>query len=173
MIELTDEILNKYIDGELSPGELNEVKVILENSEEASRRLYAMQLVHNELKNFPERKTSSDFTSILMKQIIRRPDPKGQKYFIFSVSSFFILISLAIIGYLTSYILSKGSDSSEGNDSVNNLIYLAEQLVHVIKTFFTTGNVSVIGFIFSFAIIISAWFFFDSHKQAKAKLTKL
>jgi hypothetical protein len=173
MNELTDEILNKYIDGELSPGELNEVKIILENSEEAKKRLFALQLVHNELKIYPGRKTSPDFTAILMKKIMRKPEPKGQRYFIFSVSSFFILMSLTIIGYLTSYILSAGNDSSEGNNSVKNLIYLSEQLVHVIKTFFTAGNVSVIGFIFSFAIIISAWFFFDSHKQAKAKLTKL
>lgn len=173
MIELTDEILNKYIDGELSPVELNQVKIILESSEEAKRRLFALQLIHNELKIYPERKTSPDFTAVLMKKIMKKPEPKSQRYFIFSVSSFFILISLTIIGYLTSYILSTGGDSYEKNNSVKNLIYLAEQLVHAIKNFFTAGNVSVIGFIFSFAIIISAWFFFDSHKQAKAKLTKL
>ncbi len=173
MNELNDEILNRYIDGELSPSELKEVKEILRDSEDAKRRLLAMQLVHNELKNYPLRKTSAAFTSILMKKIVRRTEPKGQRYFIFSISSVFVLISLGIIGYLTSYILSLGSSSKEGSTGVNNFIYLVERLVNIVKTLFTTGNVSVIGFIFSFAIIISAWFFFDSHRQAKAKLTKL
>lgn len=173
MNELTDEILNRYIDNELSSDELNEVREILKTSEDAKRRLYAIQLVHNELKKVPERTTSSEFTSNLMKKIIKRPEHKGQKYFIFSVSSLFVLVSLAIIGYLTSYILSTGSSSQESNNNVDNLIYLVEKLIYGIKTLFTAGNVSIIGFIFSFAIIISAWFFFDSHKQAKTKLTKL
>jgi hypothetical protein len=173
MIELTDEILNKYIDGELSPLEIRDVQGVLNDSEDARRRLYALQLVHNELKSYPERETSSDFTSKLMKKIVRKPEPKGQRYFIFSVSSLLVLVSLAIIGYLTSYIISTGNSSSEDNNNVDNLIYLMEKLVHGIKALFTAGSVSVIGFIFSFIIIISAYFFFDSHRQAKAKLTKL
>lgn len=173
MIELTDDILNRYIDGELSQVELSEVKEILRTSEDAKRRLYAMQLVHDELKKYPERKTSADFTSVLMKKILRRTEPKGQRYFIFSVSSFFVLISLAIIGYLTAYILSTGSSSGESSSTMNNFVSLIEKAVHGLKTLFTAGNVSIIGFVFSFIIIISAWFFFDSHKQAKAKLTKL
>lgn len=173
MNELNDEILNRYIDGELNPTELKEVKEILKNSEDTRRRLLAMQLVHNELKNYPVRKTSAAFTSILMKKIVRRTEPKGQRYFIFSISSVFVLISLGIIGYLTSYILSLGNNSEVGSTGVNNFIYLVERLVTGIKTVFSSGSASVIGFIFSFGIIISAWFFFDSHRQAKAKLTKL
>ncbi len=173
MNELTDEILNRYIDGELSSDELSEVQEILRTSDEAKKRLYAIQLVHNGLKKVPERTTSPDFTSVLMKKIIRRPAQIGQRFFIFSISSLFVLVSLGIIGYLTSYILSTGSSSQEDNNSVDKLIYLVEKLVYGIKALFTAGNVSLIGFIFSFAIIISAWFFFDSHKQAKAQHTKL
>ncbi len=173
MNQLTDELLNRYIDGELSPAEQKEIEEILKASEDARRRLLAMQLVHNELKNYPVRKTSIDFTSVLMKKIVRRTDPKGQRYFIFSISSVFVLISLGIIGYLTSYILSMGSSTDERSSGVDNFIYLVEKLVYGIRTLFTSSNVSVIGFIFSFGIIISAWFFFDSHRQAKAKLTKL
>ena len=173
MKELTDELLNRYIDGELSAAELKETEEILKASEDAKRRLLAMQLVHNELKNYPVRTTSLDFSSVLMRKIIRRTNPKGQRYFIFSISSVFVLMSLGIIGYLTSYILSMGSSNEGRSSGADNFIYLVEKLVYGIKTLFSSGNVSVIGFIFSFVIILSAWFFFDSHKQAKAKLTKL
>ncbi len=173
MIELTDEILNRFIDDELNPSEKKEVNKIIKSSEDARRRLYAMKLVHTELKKYPPAKPSLDFTSVLMKKIIRRQEPKGQRYFIFSISSVFIIISLAIIGYLTSFILSIGNSTDEGNGTVNNFVQLVEKLVNVIQTLFSNGNVSIIGFIFSFAIIISAYFFFDSHKQARAKLTKL
>ncbi len=173
MIELTDEILNKYIDGELTASELTEVENIINFSEDAKRRLYAMQLVHNELKNYTEKTPASDFTSKLMKKIIRKPEAKGQKYFIFSVSSFFVLISLAIIAYITSFILSSGSNVPAESNGLSNMVYLLEKSIYVIKKIFTAGNISVIGFIFSFAIIISAYFFFDSHRQTKEKLNKL
>jgi hypothetical protein len=173
MIELTDEILNRFIDGELSPSEIKDINEVLKNSEDARKRMYALQLVHKELKKYPVRETSSEFTSLLMKKIIRKRERKGQKFFIFSVSSFFVLISLAIIGYLTSYIISSQAATTESGKSVNMLVSLIESLVHGIKTIFSSGNVSIIGFIFSFVIIISAYFFFDSHKQAKAKLNKL
>jgi hypothetical protein len=173
MIELTDEILNRYIDDELSPSEKDEVNEILKSSEDARRRLYAMKLVHTELKKYAPARPSMDFTSVLMKKIIRRHESKGQKYFIFSISSVFVIISLAIIGYLTSFILSTGKSTDEGSSTVNYFVQLVEKLVHGIQTLFSNGNVSIIGFIFSFAIIISAYFFFDSHKQARAKLTKL
>lgn len=173
MIEITDEILNRYIDGELNPSELIEIKEALKNSEDVRKRLYAFQLVHKELKRFPAKETSSGFTSLLMKKIIRRPERNGQKYFIFSVSSFFILISLAIIGYLTSYIISSGSTTPETNSSVNTLVSLMERLVQGIRATFSKGNISIIGFIFSFGIIISGYFFFESHRHAKAKLDKL
>lgn len=173
MIELTDDLLNRYIDGELSQAEMNDVKEILKTSEDAKRRLYAMQLVHEELKKYPERKTSADFTSLLMKKILRRAEPKSQRYFIFSISSFLVLASLGIIGYLTAYILSTGNSSEEGSSTMDNFVYLTEKVVYGIKTLFNSANISIIGFVFSFIIIISAWFFFDSHKQAKAKLTKL
>jgi hypothetical protein len=173
MIEITDEILNRYIDGELSTSEVKELNIILMKSEEIGKKLRALQVVHNELLKMPVKETSSDFTSLLMKKIIRRPERKGQKYFIFSVSSFFLLISLMIIGYLTSYIISYGSKSSETNSGFDTLVLYLESFVHSIKSVFSTGNVSLIGFIFSFGIIISAYFFFDSHRQAKAKLDKL
>ena len=172
MIELTDEILNRYIDGELQPAEIEVVKQALKTSEDAKRRLSAMQLVHSELKKYPVKNTSHDFTSLLMKKIVHRREPKKQKYFIFSVSSVFVLLSLAIIGYLTSFILTNVNKSSGTNNSLNNLVYLIEKLVVGIKSLFTTGSISVIGFILSFIIIISAWLFFDSHRQTKAKFTK-
>lgn len=173
MIEVTDEILNRYIDGELSAAELKELNEMLIKSEDIRKRLHALQYVHNELKRIPLRETSNEFTSRLMKKIVRKPELKGQRYFIFSVSSFFILISLAIIGYLTSYILSYGSKTSGDSSNLNTLLSYLESLVHGIKSVFSSGNISIIGFVFSFGIIISAYFFFDSHRQAKAKLDKL
>ncbi len=59
MIEITDELLNRYIDGELSSLEVKEVDEVILKSTEARKKLRALQLVHNELMKMPERETSS------------------------------------------------------------------------------------------------------------------
>ncbi len=173
MIELTDEILNRYIDGELTLAEVKEFEEKLKNSEDAVKRLNALMLVHNELKKYPVMETSSGFTSILMKKIIRKPEHKGQKYFIFSISSIIILICILIISYLASYIITSGTPSPGNNDSVEVVISYLQNFIHNISTVFSKGNVSIIGIIFSFVIFITAYFFFDSSRHTKTRLDKL
>jgi hypothetical protein len=173
MIELSDEILNKYIDGDLDSEELKQLKLILNASEEAKRRLYALQLIHNKLKNMPEQKTSPGFTSVLMKKIVKRRESKAQRYFIFSVSSVFILISLTIIGYLISIILTVSSEAHDSKIKISFPVHFLDDFIHAINSVLGSGNISLIGFVFSFIIIVTAYLFFDSHKHAKARLDKL
>lgn len=172
MMEITDELLNRYIDGELAPAELREFEEMLRNSEDAVKRLNALILVHNELKKYPLKETSLEFTSLLMKKIIRKPEQKGQKYFIFSISSFIILICVLIVSYVASYIVS-GTPASENNDTLGIFISSLQKVGYSISSVFSRGNVSVIGFIFSFVIFITAYFFFDSNRRTRTKLDKL
>jgi len=172
MIEITDEILNRYIDGELTSSELEEFKEKLRNSEDAMKRLNALMLVHNELKKYPLKEPSLEFTSQLMKKIMRKPEQKGQKYFIFSISSFIILICVLIVSYIASYIVS-GTPASENNDTLGIFISYLQKFVHSISSVFSKGNVSIIGIIFSFVIFITAYFFFDSNRRTRTRLDKL
>ncbi len=54
MNRLSDEILNKYIDGELDYKTLNEVEAILKESEADREILKVLLRVHNELKGIKE-----------------------------------------------------------------------------------------------------------------------
>src|SRR5512134_3434773 len=105
MIELNEETLNKYIDGELEPGELLKISELLKESPEARMRLAALRAVHIGLKEMKEYFPSERFTSLLMSKLYVK-SRKGQKVFIYSISGFFILLSLIVTGAAAYLIIS-------------------------------------------------------------------
>ena len=70
MIQITDEILNKYLDSELNREEAEQVKSALRNSEELQRKFNALKLVQDKLSILKEDEVSAGFTEKLMKKIV-------------------------------------------------------------------------------------------------------
>jgi hypothetical protein len=173
MIRITDEILNKYLDGELSREETEQVKFGLRASEELMKQYNALKLVHQKLFDMKEDEVSPGFTDTLMKQIVKRKFaiPKQQKYFIFSIATFITLLCLVILGFSISAIISSAPSSiGESKSVLDSVTNLSDGLVKTLKQLFSGKGLSIIGSIFSFLIIISGYFFFEMQKRAKTSL---
>ena len=166
MIELNDNILNKYIDDELDSNLAQQIKIQLESSPEDMNKYKALLFIHNELRRLPVDDVSPNFTANLMLKIQRSlKSKKEQNLFVISILSFFFLISLGIIGYLlANYIFTAEPGSS---DFLTQLTQRSEDFVTLLRNFFSKGNVSIIGSIFSFVILISGYFFYESVKHSK------
>jgi len=173
MIKITDEILNKYLDGELSREEAEQVKSELQASEELQRKFNVLKLVHEKLFYLKEDEVSVGFTDALMKQIVKKRFviPKQQKYFIASVATSITLLCLVIFGFSISAMISSAPPSiGESKSVVDSISNLSDGLVNVLKHLFSRSGLSIIGSIFSLLIIISGYFFFEMQKRAKANL---
>jgi len=173
MIQITDEILNKYLDGELNKEEAEQVKSALRNSEELQRKFNALKFVNDKLFDLKEEEVSPDFTTDLMKRILksRFVVPKQQKYFIVSVATFITLLCLVIFGFSISAIISSAPPSiGESKSVVDSITYMSDGLVKVVEKVFSGQGLSIVGSIFSIIIIISGYFFFEMQKRAKADL---
>ena len=166
MIKLDDDILNKYIDGELDSSLAQQIKIQLESSLEDMNKYKALLFVHNELRGLPVEEISPNFTANLMLKIQRSlKSRKEQNFFVVSVLSLFFLISVGIIGYLlANYIFTAEPGSS---DFLTQLTQRSQDFVTLLRNFFSKGNVSIIGSIFSFVILISGYFFYESVKHSK------
>ena len=166
MIELNDNILNKYIDDELDSNLAQQIKIQLESSPEDMNKYKALLFIHNELRRLPVDDVSPNFTANLMLKIQRSlKSKKEQNLFVISILSFFFLISLGIIGYLlANYIFTAEPGSS---DAITQLTQRSEEFVTLLRNFFSKGNISIIGSIFSFVILISGYFFYESVKHSK------
>jgi len=173
-MKITDEILNRYLDGELSKEELEQVKSALSTSEDLQRRFNALKFVHEKLYELNEDEISAGFTDTLMKQIIKKKFaiPKQQKYFIVSVATFITLLCLVILGFSISAVISSTPSSvGETKSVVDSITTLSYGLVKVIEKVFSGQGLSIIGSIFSIIIIISGYFFFEMQKRAKTNLS--
>ncbi|MCW8802987.1 MAG: hypothetical protein OQK57_01220 [Ignavibacteriaceae bacterium] len=174
MIKVTDEILNKYLDGELSRKEAEQVKSELRASEELQRKFNTLKLVHEKLFALKEDKVNENFTDTLMKQIVKKRFviPRQQKYFIASVATFITLLCLVIFGFTISAMISAAPPSiSESKSVVDSISNLSDGLVNVLKHLFSGEGLSIIGSIFSIIVLISGYFFFEMQKRSKANLS--
>jgi len=172
MIQITDEILNKYLDGELNREEVEQVKSALHNSEDFQKKFNVLKIVHDNLSIVKEDELSPGFTDKLMKQILKRSTvPKQQKYFIASVVTFITLLCLVIFGLSISAMISATSSSIGDSNSVfDSVSGLSGGLVKALQHLFSGAGLSIIGSIFSLIVLISGYFFFEMQKRSKANL---
>jgi hypothetical protein len=169
MIDLNDEILNKYLDGELEQSDFIRVQELLKASADARSRLGALQTVHSGLKQMKEYSPSEEFTSLVMGKLFTKVESKkGQKVFIYSISGFFIVLSLVISGIALSIILNSAAASSSGEFSQNISSYTSK-ITEVIRDLFSDSGISIFGSILSLGIIIFSYFFFEFQKNLKTK----
>ena len=173
MIHVTDEMLNSYLDGELSLEESKRVRAELLSSEELQKRLNTLKLVHERLYNLKEDEVSAGFTAKVMSRIGHKKSavPKQQKYFIFSIAAFITILCLVILGFSISAIISASSPAEGSLNIVDAVNVLSTGLVDFIKHLLSGKGLSILGSIFSLVIIISGYFFFEMQKRSKANLS--
>ncbi len=171
MNQLTDEILNEYLEGNLSIQEMKEVETLLASSETDSKRFAALKLVHHELSHLKEFETSKDFTQLVVSKLNKKFKlPRQQNFFVVMVVSVFILICIGIVGYTAASIISSSSTQTDSIQIAENVEQVSRVLINEIKNIFSSKNLSFIGLIFSLGVLISAYFFFENQKQRKVNL---
>ena len=173
MNKLSDEILNRYLDNELDQETYNMVRAQLDISAEDRKRLKALQAVHLELSKIKESVPGDDFTTKLMKKIVKRSKAKkDQKIFVFSISSIFVSISLLIIGYVV-YLITSAPTAGQGSEKIiENTVNVFQNIAEPIKNFLTGKNIAIIGSIFSFGLLLSIYFVVDTLKRVKHNIGK-
>jgi anti-sigma factor RsiW len=165
---LTDEILNKYLDGELDKNQSAEIEEILNKSENDRKRFSVLKLIHNELSLMQEDKVSVDFTINVMARVSKKfALPKQQNYFIISISSVMLLICIVIITYVVTAIISSSAPQTESLQITETVNRFGNGLILELKKLFSGKNMSIIGSVFSLGILISGYFFFEQQKRRK------
>jgi nitrate reductase NapE component len=166
MKTLSDEILNRYIDGELSRDEMREVEETIKNSKEDRIELNAIQNTDRSLKNMRLIEVKSNFTSLVMNKIQRSLRSRHeQKKFIISIFSIFIIMCLVIVGIVGFEIVK--NFNPETSTAIKDSIKYVTSASQLISNIFNSRNISIVGGVFSFGLIISAWFFFDYSRMLR------
>ena len=172
MMNLTDEILNKYLDGELSKTETEEVQEILLSNNIAKKRFNALKLVHEKLLTMKEDNVPAGFTEKVLNRLGKKyKAPAHQKWFFISIVVFVSSLSLLVLGYVIGEILASAPSPTGSDLTVETIDRLSEGLIIQLKSILSGKNLSIIGSIISLGIMISGYFFFERQKHAKTNLS--
>lgn len=171
MNKLTDEILNKYIDGELEPFELAEVKNEIEKNDEVLTRLKALRLVDSSLKQMEVEQAPVNFSEKVMKAISdasKTIKPKVSYFFV----SIITLFSIGVLGVIIAAFRS--IDNENGQPTMAPYVDKAKELIGKnlieFQNFFSNENVLLVVSILTLILLVTVYLTFEAHKNFKNKL---
>lgn len=168
---ISDEILNKYLDGELDKQLTKQVETKLKSSEAERKNFQAFKLLHAELSALQEDRVKNNFTSLVMSKIQKKAVvSKDQKFFMLSISSIIVVICLAVVSYVAYMIISSYSSPSESFQVTETAREFSSGLITELTKMFSGKNLSIIGSVFALALLVSGYFFFERQKQSNANL---
>jgi hypothetical protein len=165
-MKLNDEIINRYIDGELSPEESEEVKKLLLESPGLYNHYKVLSSLHNKLKRISSVNVSPDFTAVMMEKINSLKVRKKDSLFILSISSVFVILSILVTAFVAWQLITTGAPAGEFSiyDEVSKTTGF---FLDLLNNFRNSKGFSILGTIFSFGILISAYFFFEHQRMLK------
>ncbi|MBN2572278.1 MAG: hypothetical protein JXA68_09130 [Ignavibacteriales bacterium] len=173
MKNLSDDILNRYIDNELNIEELENVNTIVNDNPNELEKLKTHSFVDNILKKLTRYFAPADATEKIMDKIYAITPVvkiKGKKFFL-SVISLFASVVLGIIIYSIITIQPQNSESGtssliqEVNEILKNLNYL--------NIFWENNTLLIIMSIFTFVLLLGGYFFKDAHKTFMRRLENI
>ena len=168
MNSINDELLNKFIDGELTQVERQKFLAELETSPELKKKLDMLNLTHQTLKTMDADSPKSDIKNLVMARIKKGSvNSKHQKFFLFSILSIFGVLILGIIGFVFYQVVLSSSSDLQLVQTVDSL---GTNIADLITSILSKMNISILGSVLSFIIFISVYFWFENQKKAGSQL---
>lgn len=164
MIKINDDLLNRFLDNELSNEEKDFILREIEKSTELKKRYEVLLKTHLLLKNINPDFPSIDFSKIVMQKISKRVTSESQqKRFLFIILSLFGIAIIGSVGYLFYQIIST-IQLSNSNDIISNY---SNTIRDYFSAIFKKENISIIGSVLSFIMLISGYFLYNYWKNSQ------
>lgn len=168
MNHLTDDLINKYLDDDVEVSEINFINKHLDECISCKESYESLKDIHSGLMMIKESVPSADFTSVFMRKLERKKNIiKEQNYFFIIVLSFFSAAVIAILGYAISALSPDYSISADVNKYITDFSGKYEAAAKWYNSFAKGQNLTIVGSVLSLGILISAYFFYDTHKTLK------
>lgn len=165
-----DELLNNYIDNQLTNEELEEVKNLLATDHQAMNKLNALRLVHNSLQKLETIPAPVGFTEHFMKVLKTAPiESRHNNYFFYSVVGFFGILIVGITVFVFSSI-NYNFQSMDLSGYIEPVKSEIEKNSTKVLSVFKNKTVLMISSSMVLLLLILAYFGFESHKNLKKKI---
>lgn len=168
MESITDEILNKYIDGELSSTELKEFNELISEDHSAIKKLKALQSVDKFLNKLEFDKAPSGITQLIMNKMnISVIETNSGKKFFFSLAIVFSLLTTSIL--IAAYLFG-GADSTTTSNMIKEGLNSFKSIGNGIENLAKNEAIILIGGFISLIFFVTAYFVFEMHRSFRKKI---
>lgn len=165
---MNDEILNRFIDGDLSASERDEVLKAVNSSPEWKKNYESLKKAHKLLIAMKPEVVTDNFASIVMSKLsAQKLRARQQKRFLTIIISFFGIIILSITGFVFYNILSSVSQATQTSSSITSLSSYVKDLTNLL---FSKNGTTIIGSALSLIMLVSGYFLFEYQKKMKSNL---
>ncbi len=170
-MKLTDEILNKYLDGELSSDELKELNSLIEEDPDALSTLKTHKFVDKTLSKIETEYAPNGFAQRVMNIISSASGVRSKKFYFFRFIVF--LFGLLISGTIFFIINSLPEPEPESQTSlkvVDTATKFLSENFGGLSDLLNNNTLIMIGGMLTIVLLISGYFVLESHKSFKQKL---
>lgn len=165
-MEINDEILNYYFDGDLSSQEREEILRAVENSPILRNKFDSLKQANDLLFSVKADEVSENFASIVMSKLnAQKIRVRQQRRFLTIITSFFGILILTITGFVLYNILISASQTTESSSSI---ISMSTYVKNLSSLLFSKSGTTIIGSVLSFIMLVSGYFLFEYQKKMKS-----
>jgi len=171
MKKLTDEILNKYIDGELSAAEINLIKFLIKSDPVELNKLKAHKLADQILSRLEVEPAPDGFTERMMLTIyeISTVAPK-RSYFVLGVIGVLVTGIISIFVYTLIGASQADESAVQLPSKVSQALDTVTEKVSAFSEILNDKSIMMIGIALTLILIITAFSMLSSYKSFKNSL---
>jgi hypothetical protein len=167
-----NELINKYVDNELTIKEIEETNELIKKDEEFNKLISTHKFVHETLAQIPLKNASQGFTDLVMKKLINRISEKYRKnyFFRFALATFGVILVITLFFFF--YFLSDLGLVQNTYQTANNYTDKFLPILKKIADFFKTDIFKILTGIISFIILIGFYFNINLHNSFKNRINE-
>jgi hypothetical protein len=167
-MKLTDEMINKYLDNDLSSVEIEGLKKAISDDKENLQNLNLYKFIEQEIAKLKIYSAPANITEIIMNRISEGIAKKYRKnnFFYFIVSFF----TVGILGFLGFAIFNQNDLETQNNYFDDAVHYFTNNTPSLQNITLTNETMLIIGAGLTLLFLLSAFFLFDSHKSIKNEI---
>ncbi len=171
MKNVNDELLNKYIDGELSAQEIDDLEKELAANSSLVDRLKALKMTDTVLKGMEHESAPANIAQKIMQKIESVSSIRNQKpYFLYGIFAVIAFITIAAVGVVISQLPPESEKSLPIEPFIDKLTLAVSENANVISEVLQNPIILLVGASLTLISLIVAYYMFDAHKSFKKRL---
>ncbi len=171
-MNITDEILNRYIDGELSSEEINELKNELNTHPEILKKLKALKITDSALHKLEIMPAPVNFTEAVMSKVKFKSKIRYSISPVFiGIISFFGILVLGVLGFIVQE-STKVINDPQSELIVEDFRQKTTPYLEKIGEILSNDSVLFVSGMIAFTLLLGFYFMIHTHKTFKQNLER-